>query len=221
MGSIILSAQHLRKTYGKNEALRDLSLEVVEGEILAIMGASGSGKSTLLHVMAGIELPDQGVVYYNGQEVTHLSDSLRTVLRRTEFGFVFQFSQLVPELTALDNIAVPMLLGGVGRQRAYKEAEYWLDKVELGKYADALPGQLSGGEAQRIAIARALSVHPKILFADEPTGSLDTINSEKVMNLLVSLVHEQGMSVVIVTHETTVAAYADREIMIRDGQRED
>nr|WP_249289987.1 ABC transporter ATP-binding protein [Mobiluncus mulieris] len=198
-------------------ALRGVSLDVTRGEILAIMGPSGSGKSTLLHALAGIELPDSGSVSYNGRELTSLSDAQRTVLRRTDFGFVFQFSQLVPELTAVDNIAVPLLLNGVAKKTAYAQAHEWLATVGLEDHADSLPGELSGGQAQRIAIARALASRPAVLFADEPTGSLDSLNSETVMTLLVDLVRVRGLTVVLVTHEPTVAAYADREIIVRDG----
>nr|WP_249935129.1 ABC transporter ATP-binding protein [Mobiluncus mulieris] len=198
-------------------ALRGVSLDVTRGEILAIMGPSGSGKSTLLHALAGIELPDSGSVSYNGRELTSLSDAQRTVLRRTDFGFVFQFSQLVPELTAVDNIAVPLLLNGVAKKTVYAQAHEWLATVGLEDHADSLPGELSGGQAQRIAIARALAPRPAVLFADEPTGSLDSLNSETVMTLLVDLVRVRGLTVVLVTHEPTVAAYADREIIVRDG----
>nr|WP_249288945.1 ABC transporter ATP-binding protein [Mobiluncus curtisii] len=198
-------------------ALRGVSLDVTRGEILAIMGPSGSGKSTLLHALAGIELPDSGSVSYNDRELTSLSDAQRTVLRRTDFGFVFQFSQLVPELTAVDNIAVPLLLNGVAKKTAYAQAHEWLATVGLEDHADSLPGELSGGQAQRIAIARALASRPAVLFADEPTGSLDSLNSETVMTLLVDLVRVRGLTVVLVTHEPTVAAYADREIIVRDG----
>ncbi|MBB5846641.1 putative ABC transport system ATP-binding protein [Mobiluncus mulieris] len=213
----ILCARELKKTYGLTPALRGVSLDVTRGEILAIMGPSGSGKSTLLHALAGIELPDSGSVSYNGRELTSLSDAQRTVLRRTDFGFVFQFSQLVPELTAVDNIAVPLLLNGVAKKTAYAQAHEWLATVGLEDHADSLPGELSGGQAQRIAIARALAPRPAVLFADEPTGSLDSLNSETVMTLLVDLVRVRGLTVVLVTHEPTVAAYADREIIVRDG----
>ncbi|MGJ9485748.1 ABC transporter ATP-binding protein [Actinotignum sp. GS-2025b] len=151
------------------------------------------------------------------RELTALSDNDRTRLRREDFGFVFQFSQLVPELTALDNIAVPLLLGGTKKRAAYATAYCWLERVGLADHAKALPGEMSGGEAQRIAIARALSPHPSILFADEPTGSLDSLNSEYVMSGLVQLAREHAMTVVLVTHEPTIAAYADREIIVRDG----
>lgn len=172
--SEILKATNLTKTYGSTHAMRGISLDVSRGEALAIMGPSGSGKSTLLHALAGIELPDSGTVSFNGLELTTMSDAERTILRRRDFGFVFQFSQLVPELTALDNVAVPLLLDGMAKSKAYYQAAEWLEKVGLYDHAQSLPGQLSGGEAQRVAIARALCPKPSVLFADEPTGALDS-----------------------------------------------
>lgn len=216
----ILSARDLVKNYGNTPAMRGISLDVKRGEVLAIMGPSGSGKSTLLHALAGIELPDSGSVMYGGRDITTLSDTERSVLRRRDFGFIFQFSQLVPELTALDNIAVPLLLDGVKKAQSYERARYWLEAVGLSSHANSLPGELSGGQAQRIAVARALCPNPEILFADEPTGSLDSMNSEAVMTLLMELVRTHGMTVLIVTHEPAVAAYADSEVIVRDGRLE-
>ncbi|MCI5825711.1 MAG: ABC transporter ATP-binding protein [Arcanobacterium sp.] len=220
MDELILTGRDLVKTYGATQALRGVSVAIHSGEILAVMGPSGSGKSTLLHVLAGIELPDSGSVHYRERELTTLTDAQRTVLRRTEFGFVFQFSQLVPELTALDNVAVPLLLNGMKRNAAYEQARMWIAEVGLSSHENSLPGQLSGGEAQRIAIARALCPRPSVLFADEPTGALDSLNSELVMTMLVNLVRAHGMTVVLVTHEPTIAAYSDREIVVRDGRVE-
>lgn len=221
MGNVMMQARNLYKTYGQTHALRGISLDIREGEFLAIMGSSGSGKSTLLHALAGIELPDQGEVLYKGKDLTKWGDTKRTILRRSEFGFVFQFSQLVPELTALDNIAVPLLLSGQNKTVAYQKAREWIDVVGLSSHQSAFPGQMSGGEAQRVAIARALSVRPSILFADEPTGSLDTLNAESIMHLLLRLVKKEGMSIILVTHEASIAAYADREVNMRDGRLED
>ena len=140
------------------------------------------------------------------------------MLRRTSFGFVFQFGQLVPELTALDNVALPLLLNGIKRKEAYQRAETWLNNVELASKANSMLGELSGGQMQRVAIARAMVIEPKVLFADEPTGSLDSLNSEKVMELFIKTAKEHGTTVIMVTHEPTIAAYADREIIVRDGQ---
>lgn len=237
----ILQAHQLRKTFGETEAMRGISLDVQRGEVVAIMGPSGSGKSTLLHCLAGIIRPDHGTVTYFEQPADHsaqsdarsthqsstpatplridqLSDAERTKLRRHQFGFVFQFSQLVPELTALDNVAIPLLLSGHSRAVAYDQAEHWLDRMGVHAKRHQLATKLSGGQIQRVAVARALAIEPQILFADEPTGSLDSLNSEKVMELFLHAARANGTTVIIVTHEPTIAAYADREIIVRDGQ---
>lgn len=215
--SVILQAHELTKTYGTTKAMRGISLEVAAGEVLAIMGPSGSGKSTLLHALAGIDTPSSGEVFFKDRRIDSLSDTERTILRRTSFGFIFQFSQLVPELTALDNVAVPLLLDGVTQSVAQREASKWLARVDLSQRANALPGKLSGGEAQRVAIARALCYKPEVLFADEPTGSLDSQASSQVMQMFLQLARESGMTVVMVTHEASIAAYADRTKIVRDG----
>jgi putative ABC transport system ATP-binding protein len=213
----LIEARDVHKSFGQTPALRGASVAVGQGEILAIMGPSGSGKSTLLHCLAGIFAPDLGEVWFDGHRLDTLDEAARTKLRRTAFGFVFQFGQLVPELTAADNVALPLLLNRVKRRAAYKTAETWLDKLGLGDKGGRRTGELSGGEAQRVAVARALAMAPKLIFADEPTGSLDSLTGEKVMDLLVTLVREQGTTAVIVTHDARVAAYADRMVMVRDG----
>ena len=213
----LIEARNVHKSFGQTPALRGASIAVGQGEILAIMGPSGSGKSTLLHCLAGIFAPDAGEVWFDGGRLDTLDEAARTKLRRTAFGFVFQFGQLVPELTAADNVALPLLLNRVRRRAAYKTAQTWLDKLGLGDKGGRRTGELSGGEAQRVAIARALALAPKLIFADEPTGSLDSLTGEKVMDLLVALAREQGATVVIVTHDARVAAYADRMVMVRDG----
>ena len=218
---IIIRTEDIKKSYGETHAMRGISLAIKRGEVLAIMGPSGSGKSTLLHTMAGIIRPDSGKIYFNGSRIDNLNDRQRTMLRRNKFGFVFQFSQLVPELTAVDNVAVPLLLNGINRKTAYQKAEQWLNKVGI---ADAklnhLANQLSGGQIQRVAIARAMAINPEVLFADEPTGSLDSLNSELVMKMFIKTAKDNGTTVVMVTHEPTIAAYADREIIVRDGKVE-
>ena len=218
---VIIKADDIKKSYGETHAMRGISLEIKRGEVLAIMGPSGSGKSTLLHTLAGIIKPDSGKVYFSGSRIDNLNDHGRTMLRRTKFGFVFQLSQLVPELTAIDNVAVPLLLNGIPRSEAYHRAEQWLNKVGI---TDAklnhLANQLSGGQIQRVAIARAMVINPEVLFADEPTGSLDSLNSELVMKMFIKTAKENGTTVVMVTHEPTIAAYADREIIVRDGRVE-
>ena len=213
----LIEARDVVKSFGQTPALRGASLATSQGEILAIMGPSGSGKSTLLHCLAGIFQPDQGELWFDGQRLDTRDEAERTRLRRTVFGFVFQFGQLVPELTAADNVALPLLLNRTGRKAAYKTAGAWLDRLGIGDKAANRTGELSGGEAQRVAVARALALGPKVIFADEPTGSLDSLTGEKVMDLLTGLTREAGTTVVIVTHDARVAAYADRVVMVRDG----
>jgi putative ABC transport system ATP-binding protein len=217
VGGCLIEARDVHKSFGQTPALRGASVAVSRGEILAIMGPSGSGKSTLLHCLAGIFAPDGGEVWFDGSRLDTLDEAARTKLRRTAFGFVFQFGQLVPELTAADNVALPLLLNRVRRRTAYQTAGSWLDKLGLGDKGGRRTGELSGGEAQRVAVARALALKPQLIFADEPTGSLDSLTGEKVMNLLVGLAREEGTTVVIVTHDARVAAYADRVVMVRDG----
>lgn len=216
-GGRMIETRHVAKMFGPTSALRDASLCVAQGEILAVMGPSGSGKSTLLHCMAGIYTPDQGEVLFDGQLLSTMSEADRTKLRRTAFGFVFQFGQLVPELTAADNVALPLLLNRTRRKVAYKTADTWLDRLGLGDKGDRRTGELSGGEAQRVAVARSLALAPKVIFADEPTGSLDSLTGEKVMDLMTGLAREQGTTLVIVTHDARVAAYAERVVMVHDG----
>jgi putative ABC transport system ATP-binding protein len=181
------------------------------------MGPSGSGKSTLLHSLAGIFVPDSGAVHYDGRRMDRLPDKQRTRLRRTEFGFVFQFGQLLPELSAADNIAVPLLLGGARRRAAYRQAHAWLDRLGLEDLSARRTGELSGGQAQRVAIARALAIQPKVLFADEPTGSLDSHTGKQVMDLMVGIARQERATVILVTHDDSVAGYADRIVAVRDG----
>jgi putative ABC transport system ATP-binding protein len=216
-GGTLIEARDVHKSFGQTPALRGASVAVGQGEILAVMGPSGSGKSTLRHCLAGIFPPDRGEVWFGGNRLDALDESARTKLRRTAFGFVFQFGQLVPELTAADNVAMPLLLNRMRRRSAYQTADAWLERLGVGDKGGRRTGELSGGEAQRVAIARALALGPKVIFADEPTGSLDSLTGEKVMDLLVSLAREQGTTVIIVTHDARVAAYADRVVMVRDG----
>jgi putative ABC transport system ATP-binding protein len=214
----LIEARDVVLSFGETPALRGASISVVPGEIVAIMGPSGSGKSTLLHCLAGILVPASGEVWYSGQRVDTLPEHRRSALRRDRFGFVFQFGQLVPELTAEENVALPLLLGGTRRSAALSKARAWLDRLGLQGLGGRRSGELSGGQAQRVALARAMVAGPEVLFADEPTGSLDSLTGEQVMNLLVASVREQGTTVILVTHEPRVAAYADREVMVRDGR---
>jgi len=213
----LIESRDVVKSFGQTVALRGATVAVYPGEIFAIMGPSGSGKSTLLHCLAGIFSPDRGEVWFDGRRTDTLDEAERTKLRRTAFGFVFQFGQLVPELTTADNVALPLLLNRVRRRVAYKTAQTWLDRLGIGDKDANRTGELSGGEAQRVAVARALAMAPKVIFADEPTGSLDSLTGEKVMDLLTGLAREAGTTVVLVTHDARVAAYADRVVMVRDG----
>jgi putative ABC transport system ATP-binding protein len=216
-GASLIEARGVYKSFGQTPALRGASVSVRSGEIFAIMGPSGSGKSTLLHCLAGIYTADKGEVVFDGQLVNTMNEADRTKLRRTSFGFVFQFGQLVPELTAADNVALPLLLNRTKRKVAYQSAGVWLEKLGLGDKGARRTGELSGGEAQRVAVARALALTPRVIFADEPTGSLDSLTGEKVMDLLTRLAKDTGSTVVIVTHDARVAAYADRVATVRDG----
>ena len=213
----ILAAHEVTKSFGATPALRGATIDIAPGEIVAVLGPSGSGKSTLLHCLAGIFPPDSGTITFDGTRLDQLTDAARTRLRRTLFGFVFQFGQLVPELTAIDNIALPLLLDGVPRRSAYARARRWFPRLELDGLERRRTGELSGGQAQRVAVGRALVTTPTVLFADEPTGSLDSLTGEKVMDLMVGMARAEGTAVVLVTHDARVAAHADREVLVRDG----
>jgi putative ABC transport system ATP-binding protein len=214
----LLEARDVRLSFGQTPALCGASVVVDAGEILAVMGPSGSGKSTLLHCLAGILMPDAGEVHFAGRRIDTLPEGERSALRRDRFGFVFQFGQLVPELTAEENVALPLLLAGVRRQAALARARAWFDLLELDGLGGRRSGELSGGQQQRVALARGLVAQPEVLFADEPTGSLDSLAGERVMDLLTAAAREHGVTVVLVTHEPRVAAYADREVIVRDGR---
>ncbi|HEU4423957.1 MAG TPA: ABC transporter ATP-binding protein [Pilimelia sp.] len=216
-GEPLLRARGVVKSYGKTPALRGLTLDIEPGEIVAVTGPSGCGKSTLLHCLAGILRPDAGEVTYRGQRIDGWSEAARSRLRRTEFGVLFQFGQIVAELTAAENVALPLLLAGTGRREARTAAVTWLERLGVAELADVLPGEMSGGQQQRCALARALVTEPQVLFADEPTGALDTLAGEQVLSHLVRLAREQRTTVLLVTHEPRVAGYADRDIALRDG----
>jgi len=218
VGGIVSEARDLVISFGETPALRGASVSVKRGEVLAVMGPSGSGKSTLLYCLAGILVPDSGEVYLDGERLDALREQERSKLRRDRFGFVFQFGQLVPELTAEENVALPLLLGGIRRAEALRVARSWFERLELDGLERHRAGEMSGGQAQRVALARGLVAHPDVLFADEPTGSLDSLNGELVMGLLTRAAREEGSTVILVTHEPRVAAYADREVIVRDGR---
>jgi putative ABC transport system ATP-binding protein len=213
----LVEAIDVRYSFGETPALRGSSVSVRPGEIVAIMGPSGSGKSTLLHCLAGILVPQAGEIRFGGQRIDTLGENARSALRRDRFGFVFQFGQLVPELTAEENVALPLLLSGIKREPALRRARTWFGRLGLDGLERRRSGELSGGQAQRVALARGLVAEPEVLFADEPTGALDSLTGEQVMDLLVESARAQGTTVVLVTHEARVAAYADREVMVRDG----
>ena len=221
-GEVIMRARGLEMSFGQTHALRGVDLDIMAGEVLAVTGPSGSGKSTLLHVMAGVLVPDAGRVDYHGadttQDIAALDEAARSRLRLKEFGFIFQFGQLLPDLSALDNVTIPLLLAGTPRRRALAQARETLGELGLSEHLDKRPTQLSGGQAQRAAVARALVTNPRLLFADEPTGSLDSLAAERTMEVLLNSVRSRGAALAIITHDARVAAYADREVTVRDGR---
>ncbi len=199
------------------DAVRGIDLSIDAGEMVAIVGPSGSGKSTLLTMLGAIDTPTTGHVLLDGVDIATLNDDARTLFRRRRIGFVFQEFNLIPTLSALENVALPLELDGVPEATAVERAKNMLEWVALSHRADHLPNMMSGGEQQRVAVARALVTQPALLLADEPTGNLDSANSEQVMRLLRDLVDKHGQTVVIVTHDMQVAADADRIIHVRDG----
>ncbi|MEX3507743.1 ABC transporter ATP-binding protein [Corynebacterium sp. LK2590] len=212
-----LKLNDVTKNFGGNDVLSGITLELSPGETAAIIGPSGSGKSTLLHCMSGVLLPTTGRVHFGTTDLTELNDGDRSHLRLSSFGFVFQDGQLLPELTAAENIALPATLTGTSRRKARRRAVHLLDQLGLGEFADRRPGPLSGGQAQRVAIARALATEPAVIFADEPTGALDQATGHDVMQMLTTLVRQQGSTLVLVTHDAQVADWLDRRIELRDG----
>jgi putative ABC transport system ATP-binding protein len=217
-GGSLIEARDLELSFGATPALRGASLAADAGEMLAVMGPSGSGKSTLLHCLAGILRPSAGEVWFGGRRIDTLGETERSALRRDRFGFVFQSGQLVPELSAVENVALPLLLGGMRRASALAQARPWFGRLGLDGLEGRRSGELSGGQAQRVALARGLITRPDVLFADEPTGSLDSLTGEQVMGLLTAAARDQGSTVILVTHEPRVAAYARREVIVRDGR---
>ncbi|MDO4557573.1 MAG: ABC transporter ATP-binding protein [Planctomycetia bacterium] len=221
MAEAVIEARNVKKTYGDVEvgvqALRGVSFRVRQGEFLAIMGPSGSGKSTLLHILGGVEVASEGQVLLDGVDLSRLSDDERTLIRRERLGFIFQSFNLLPTFTSLENVAFPLDLSGVPVLESRKRAIDALKLVGMGHRQDHIPSRMSGGEQQRVAIARALVTRPSLLLADEPTGNLDSANGRQVTTLLRKLVDEQGQTIVMVTHDATVAEQADRLIRVRDG----
>nr|WP_221472207.1 ABC transporter ATP-binding protein [Amycolatopsis umgeniensis] len=205
------------KQYGTQYALAGIDIDIQAGDAVAIVGPSGSGKTSLLHVLAGILRADAGQIFLAGQRVDQLNERKRSELRRTEFGFVFQSGMLVAELSAEENVALPSLLSGKGRKESIEAGREWLAKLGLAGKEKRRPGELSGGEAQRVAIARALTHRPKVIFADEPTGALDTRTGRATMDALLSAAADSGAAVIVVTHDRELAEAMPRTVSIRDG----
>ena len=217
----VLETRNLVKSYGEGEAsvqaLKGVSLQIASGQYVAIVGPSGSGKSTLLTILGGIETPTSGQVLLEGTDLATLSDDDRTILRRRRIGFIFQAFNLLPNLTAKENVALPIELDGTSQKVAYEKAAAALEMVEMTHRLDHLPNALSGGEQQRVAVARALAIEPAILMADEPTGNLDSKQSHRISDLLQRLVTDRGQTIVMVTHDRTLAKKAFRVITMQDG----
>ncbi|MDM8086380.1 ABC transporter ATP-binding protein [Cellulomonas cellasea] len=215
---IRLAGHGLVKRFGATTALAGVDVDLADGEALAVTGPSGSGKSTLLHCLAGITSADEGAVLLRGEDVSRLSERGRSLLRRKHFGFVFQFGQLLAELPAQENVALPAMLLGASRKDATRQARQWLGSLGLAGMETRRPGELSGGQAQRVAVARALITRPDVVFADEPTGALDQATGAEVMKVLVEATRAAGASLVVVTHDENVAAWCGRRIEVRDGR---
>lgn len=226
----MLRLESVRKTYSQGsgasirevEAVRGVSLSIRAGEFVSIMGPSGSGKSTLMHLLGALDTPTSGRALFEGTDLATLSDSERSKLRRDRIGFIFQFFNLLPNLRAAENVALPLFLAGVGRKNALRRAAECLERVGLSQRADHLPDELSGGEMQRVAVARALAPRPRAILCDEPTGNLDSANAKSILDLLRSLPDmgkegDAGTSVIMVTHDPGAGAMADRIIRVRDG----
>jgi putative ABC transport system ATP-binding protein len=218
---VMMELQDVTKVYNQGrrevQAVKGVSLKIAAGEFVSIMGPSGSGKSTLLHMLGALDTPTTGHALFQGRDLRAMSDRERSLLRRNRIGFIFQFFNLLPTLTAAENVALPLLLAGQWRGRALEQAAQYLERVGLGERADHFPDELSGGEMQRVAIARALITEPEAVLCDEPTGNLDSANSTEVMALLRSLPEPGRRSVVMVTHDQNSAAFGDRLVQIRDG----
>ena len=217
MMELVDVTKHYQQGRRSVEAVRGVSMSVAAGEFVSIMGPSGSGKSTLMHLMGALDTPTTGRALFDGKDLNAMSDRERSRLRRTRIGFVFQFFNLLPTLTAVENVAMPLLLGGMSRGKAIKAAAESLERIGMSKRAAHYPEEMSGGEMQRVAVARALVVDPEAILCDEPTGNLDSVNSQEILRLLRELPESGKRSVVMVTHDPHAAAVADRLVFIRDG----
>ncbi|MBN1566188.1 MAG: ABC transporter ATP-binding protein [Anaerolineae bacterium] len=218
----VVRAEALTKVYGDAKrqihALKQVSISIEAGEFVAIMGPSGSGKSTLLYLLGGLEQPTSGQVWINRTDLSTMNDDQLSQLRRQQIGFVFQFFNLIPVLTAQENVAMPMILDGTPRPEALRQADLALEKVGLSARAPHRPAELSGGEQQRVAVARALATNPALILGDEPTGNLDSHSGDEVVSILRNVVDQWGRTLVVVTHDPQIAAHADRIIFLKDGQ---
>jgi len=213
----MIELENITRSFGSLQVLKGVSLKVEKGEVISITGPSGAGKTTLLQIMGSLDKPDAGRVLYNGQDITRMDEKELSAFRNRHIGFVFQFHQLLPEFTALENITIPMLIAGTGMRQATARGKELLELLGLEDRADHKPSELSGGEKQRIAVARALANQPDVILADEPSGSLDTKNKEELHNLFFNLRDQLGQTFVIVTHDESLAAMTDRTIHLLDG----
>lgn len=214
----MIRGTHLSLSLGGAQILKDVSVDVAAGEVAAVVGPSGSGKSTLMHCLAGLLTPQEGQVWCGDEEIGRLSDTARSKVRLSRMGFVFQFGDLIPELTLAENVEMPSILLGSRPAAARETARAWLDRFGIADLADRRVSAVSGGEAQRAAVARALAHRPAVVFADEPTGSLDTASGHVVLGHLLSAARDTGTTVLLVTHDAQVAAAADRIVEMRDGR---
>lgn len=214
----MIEIRNVSKSYGSLTVLHSISLDINDGEIMAIAGPSGAGKTTLLQIASSLDRPDSGSVIFNGEDLFKMKDRKLSDFRNRNIGFIFQFHQLLAEFSALENVALPALISGTKKKKAYDEARELLVLLGLEDRVGHKPSQLSGGEKQRVAIARALINSPKVVFADEPTGSLDSHNRDEIQQIILDLNHQRNQTFVIVTHDPFIADFADRKVLMEDGR---